>query len=200
MRDHTLWFYIYIHSLHEGQGSLFQFLCPGTSVPGTVFTGKSTVFIFSNKLVWWRHFNRCEDFREPIWISIWGLVRWAAVQPWEGQVTWTDPNLMCVGWSRTHCWVSLFNDMKPQLSYLFNRRIMLYVSPGLMWVQNEPQGWGSRLRAEPGMPPLPSADHLTAVASLLTVSSLPLLQLPSTIPHATETRFFPFLAMWHVGS
>ena len=39
-------------------------LGPGTSVPDTVFTWKSSIFVFSNKLVWWRHFNRCEDFRE----------------------------------------------------------------------------------------------------------------------------------------
>ena len=80
----------------------------------------------------------------------------SGLQSSPGRDRWCALTRICI-WdsvSGTHCWVSLFNDLKPQLSYLFNQRIMLYVASGLVWVQNEPHM--TRLRAKPGMPPCPA--------------------------------------------
>ena len=84
-------------------------LCPGTSVPGTAFTWKSTVFIFSNKLV-----LPVVDF--PFFT-------------FASSLSWANLNQR----KNTNKWVTITNHTINHASVLFFHTIKLFNFIGIIW-------------------------------------------------------------------
>lgn len=97
-----------------------------------------------------------------------------------------SPEVMCLCWSRAHCWVLVFNDPKPQFLRLHNMESNTYLLG--LW-EFKMSHFGAKVYHGVWHEPLPSADSRQCSPPLLFSS----FSLHSCLAHyLTPNRYFLF--------